>query len=53
MRGYQLLASIFVLSSAAIVVHQIVTEPAESFTGLAMVLAGLPVYWIWTRQRSR
>jgi len=51
MRGYQLLASIFVLSSAAIVVHQIVTEPAESFTGLAMVLAGLPVYWIWTRKR--
>ena len=47
-----LLVTAFVLSSLAIVVHQIASEPAESMTGLAMVAAGLPVYWIW-RRRNR
>jgi APA family basic amino acid/polyamine antiporter len=51
MPAFQLLAALFVVSSLTIVVHQIVTEPAESFTGLAMVLAGLPVYWMWTRRQ--
>jgi APA family basic amino acid/polyamine antiporter len=49
--GFPLLPAIFVVSSAAIVLHQIVTEPLESLTGLGLVLAGLPVYWIWTRRR--
>jgi APA family basic amino acid/polyamine antiporter len=48
--GFPALPAIFVLSSAAIVLHQIVTEPAESLTGLALVAAGLPVYWLWTRR---
>jgi APA family basic amino acid/polyamine antiporter len=49
--GFPLLPAIFVVSSAAIVLHQIVTEPMESLIGLGLVLAGLPVYWIWTRRR--
>jgi APA family basic amino acid/polyamine antiporter len=48
--GYPALPGIFVLSSAAIVVHEIVRQPAKSLTGLAIVAAGLPVYWIWTRR---
>ena len=52
MPAFQVLAGVFVVSSVAIVVHQMVTEPFESFTGLAMVLAGLPVYWVWTRSAS-
>ncbi len=51
-RGYRVLAGVFVLSSLAIVVHQIVKEPMESLTGLALVIAGLPVYWIWIRRRA-
>jgi basic amino acid/polyamine antiporter, APA family len=50
MPAYQVLAGLFVISSLTIVVHQIVREPGESFTGLALVLAGLPVYWFWTRR---
>ncbi len=50
--GFPVLPGIFVLSSAAIVLHQIVTEPKESLTGLAIVAAGLPVYWVWTRRRA-
>jgi APA family basic amino acid/polyamine antiporter len=53
MPAFQLLAGVFVVASAWIVVQQIVTEPSESLAGLAMVLAGLPVYWIWTwKQRG-
>jgi APA family basic amino acid/polyamine antiporter len=52
LRAFQLLVAVFVLSSAAIVLNQIVTEPVESLTGLAIVAAGLPVYWFWTHRRS-
>lgn len=48
--GFPFLPAIFVLSSATIVLHQIVVQPVESMTGLALVAAGLPVYWIWTRK---
>lgn len=50
--AFRLLAGIFVLSSGAIVLNQMVTEPVESLTGLAIVLAGLPVYWFWTRRTA-
>ena len=47
MRAYRLLAGIFVVSSLAIVVDAIRNDPGDSLIGLGMVLAGLPVYWIW------
>jgi APA family basic amino acid/polyamine antiporter len=48
--GFPLLPALFVLSSATIVLHQIVVQPVESMSGLALVAAGLPVYWIWNRK---
>jgi APA family basic amino acid/polyamine antiporter len=48
--GFPVLPGIFVLSSLAIVLHEIVKQPAKSLTGLALVAAGLPVYMIWTRR---
>lgn len=48
--GFPILPIVFVVSSAAIVLHQIITEPIESITGLGLVGAGLPVYWLWTRR---
>jgi APA family basic amino acid/polyamine antiporter len=50
--GFPVLPAIFVVSSAAIVLHQIAAEPADSLTGLALVAAGLPVYWLWTRRKT-
>ena len=37
---------------AAIVVMQLAAEPADSAVGLLLVLAGLPVYLLWLRQRA-
>jgi basic amino acid/polyamine antiporter, APA family len=51
--GFPFLPGIFVLSSLAIVLHQLATQPMESLTGLALVAAGLPVYWFWTRAKPR
>ena len=51
MPAYAVLAGLFVVSTAAIVVHQLVTRPAESVTGLLLVAAGLPVYHLWSKRR--
>ncbi len=51
--GHPVLPAIFVASTAAIVVNQIITDPVESMIGLAIVLAGLPVYWLWSGVRRR
>ena len=48
--GFPVLPGIFVLSSLAIVTHQMVVQPIESLTGLAFVASGLPVYWFWSRR---
>ena len=52
LKGYALLCALFVLSSAFIVVQHIISQPRRGLIGLAIVLAGLPVYWIWTRRNS-
>lgn len=44
-----LLPSVFAVASLAIVVNQVVSDPVESVIGLSLVLAGLPVYFLWTR----
>jgi len=50
MWGYPVMPAIFVVSSLAIVANQIVTNPGESVFGLSLVLAGLPVYYLWVRK---
>ena len=47
--GFPVLPGIFVLSSLAIVAHEIVKDPVSSLSGLGLVAAGLPVYWLWMR----
>lgn len=53
MWGYPVIPAIFVVSSLAIVANQIVTNPGESVFGLSLVLAGLPVYYLWVRKGYR
>ncbi len=40
---------LFALASGAIVVNEMLREPRRSAGGLAIVLAGLPVYLVWRR----
>jgi APA family basic amino acid/polyamine antiporter len=43
---------VFVAASAAIVVNQVAADPREAAIGLALVVSGLPVYWLWTRTQN-
>jgi APA family basic amino acid/polyamine antiporter len=44
---------VFAASCVAIVVNQILSDPMNSFIGLAAVALGLPVYYFWLAPRSR
>jgi len=52
MWGYPVLPAIFVVSSLAIVLNQIVSNPLESTFGLSLVLLGLPVYCLRAREKK-
>ena len=51
--GFPVVPLLFVTACAAIVVNQIVSSPKESLFGLALVVVGLPVYYIWARKAAR
>ncbi len=47
--GYPVVPLLFAAACLVIVLNQIVSEPGEAAAGLALVAAGLPVYYYWTR----
>jgi basic amino acid/polyamine antiporter, APA family len=51
--GFPVVPALFALTCLAIVVNQIVSDPRESLTGLALVLVGLPVYFVWRSLNGR
>ena len=51
--GYPLLPVIFVVASFAVAVNAMISNPKDSAIGLSLVLAGLPVYWLWVANRPR
>jgi basic amino acid/polyamine antiporter, APA family len=50
--GYPFFPALFVLASFFIVVNQIVSDPRESGIGLGIVALGLPVYYLWVKNRK-
>ncbi len=50
--GYPVIPIVFTLFSFVIVIYQILSSPKESLTGLSIVLIGLPVYYLWTKNKS-
>jgi basic amino acid/polyamine antiporter, APA family len=50
--GYPIVPVVFILSSCYIVINQIVHDVNESMIGLLLVLAGLPIYFVWLRNPS-
>ncbi|HEX9760000.1 MAG TPA: amino acid permease [Candidatus Acidoferrales bacterium] len=49
---YPAVPLLFIASSLLIVVNQVLATPREAAYGLLLVLAGLPVYYLWTRNRQ-
>jgi APA family basic amino acid/polyamine antiporter len=47
--GFPVAPLLFAATCAGIVVNQVVSDPRESAIGLAIVAAGLPVYYFWSR----
>jgi APA family basic amino acid/polyamine antiporter len=48
--GHPYTTAIFVLVCAGIVASTVVTDPANSARGWAIILTGVPVYWLWSRR---
>jgi APA family basic amino acid/polyamine antiporter len=50
--GYPVAPAIFVIASALIVINAIWRNPQPSGAGVAIILAGLPLYWYLRRRRA-
>jgi APA family basic amino acid/polyamine antiporter len=48
--GYPVVPMIFVLVTAALLVNTFVAAPSEALRGVALLAAGLPFYWYWSRR---
>jgi basic amino acid/polyamine antiporter, APA family len=51
--GFPVTPLLFALMCAAIVVSQLVSDPRNSLWGLGLVVAGLPVYYVWRYLNGR
>jgi APA family basic amino acid/polyamine antiporter len=45
--GYPFVPFFYMVSAAAIAIILLVAKPVYSFSGLLLVLLGIPVYWVW------
>jgi APA family basic amino acid/polyamine antiporter len=50
--GYPLIPALFVLVTVALLVNTFVAAPRQALQGVAVMLAGLPLYWYWSRRAS-
>jgi basic amino acid/polyamine antiporter, APA family len=51
--GYPLAPAIFVVASLMMVVNELWNSPRTSFAGLAVIAAGIPLYWSFARRNRR
>src|SRR5580698_2667035 len=50
--GYPVIPLIFLMVTAALLVNTFVAAPHEALRGVALLAAGLPFYWYWSRRPS-
>ena len=51
--GYPVVPVIFLVVTAALLINTFVAAPRQALQGVAVLLAGLPLYWYWSRQNPR
>jgi APA family basic amino acid/polyamine antiporter len=51
--GYPLTPLVFIVAAIALVANTVITQPRRAAVGLAIVLAGAPVYAIWQRRAKK
>jgi len=49
--GYPVVPSIFIVASLAVFADMVSASPGKSLIGLGLLLAGIPVYFLWSRRR--
>ena len=50
--GYPVVPMIFLLVTAALLINTFVAAPREALRGVAVLAAGLPFYWYWSRRHT-
>lgn len=50
--AFPLLPALSLVTSAAVAANQILASPRESAVGLGLILAGLPIYFVWARKTN-
>jgi len=48
--GYPYAPALFVIASAAMLLHRLWTEPAPTLYGLVIIVAGIPLYYLFARK---
>jgi APA family basic amino acid/polyamine antiporter len=51
--GYPVTPILFLIVVGYLLVNAFVTAPVQAFTGIGLILLGLPFYWYWTRVGRR
>jgi basic amino acid/polyamine antiporter, APA family len=51
--GYPLVPMIFVLVTTALLINTFIAAPREAVRGMLMLIAGLPLYWYWSRRSAK
>jgi APA family basic amino acid/polyamine antiporter len=50
--GYPITPVVFLVVVGGLLVNTLMTSPVQAFTGLGLIVAGLPFYWYWSRARA-
>jgi len=51
--GYPIIPFVYILAITAIMIILLIFKPGYTFPGLAIVLLGIPVFFIWDRKRKK
>ncbi len=49
--GYPFVPMVFILSLSGILVNTLIRRPVESLSGVALMIAGIPVYYMWKKKK--